>query len=135
MDNSRRLTVEKARELLSAHGLTHLGRGKWMDTDTPCPLGLLLTDKIPADDKRHLFLWEGLKEFISSPLVDLITLSHFYCYGIGIYVGLTEDYTFGLNNGFEEGNGVDDQKLLFNPDSEDYKEGFADGQALTELIQ
>lgn len=128
-----RLTVDRAKALLTKHGYEGMGRGDWVPElrgGLPCPLDLLFADKIPDVEERDRLVLEvtAMNELMGPELSDGDAVLAM----VAGTVGIPLEYADGLNNGFETEEKC--RSHVIDPDSVDYKAGFADGQALTSLI-
>jgi hypothetical protein len=139
MDNSQRMTIERANKLLDQYGLK-LTKGHWTPPfscratpetrDNCCPVGLLIIDKDGFNrDEENIIddlawstrneVWARRDDENPARYADVMNRK------IAEYVGLPPDYVFGLNDGFE-----DHVNPLADRDSDDYKVGYHDGQDL-----
>lgn len=125
-----RLTVERAKELCNKHKVK-LGHKEWAPTNgnggRVCPNGLLFLEHFEAwDEVADVIIAQKQQTYYATG--RMATLDRAVCEMMCEKTGLSHDYAFGLNNGFEG-----DPEYIIKPDdqgSEDYRQGVEDGKAL-----
>jgi hypothetical protein len=128
-----RLTTDYARQLMEKNDVKLHRAGEWLDADRSCcPNGLLLVGKVGFDEARQVLHTSIIAAKITSLVTGECHSAELVTYEISKQTGLSEDYLLGLDQGFE-GEDVSCARDFADTDSEDYKVGFADGQALIAL--